>query len=96
MQSFRRTQEATKHHLLMDFDGCLPIYINLSDGKLNDAKAAKEIILPAKNGVVADRTYIDFRNLYRWHKTNSYFIIRLKKSTLTSGSCLKTDINICL
>ncbi len=64
----------------MDFDGCLPVYINLSDGKLNDAKAAKEIILPADSVVVADRVYVDFENLYRWHKGKSYFVVRLKKS----------------
>ncbi|MCU4174317.1 transposase [Carboxylicivirga sp. N1Y90] len=30
--------------------------------------------------MVADRAYVDFENLYRWHKGNSYFVVRLKKS----------------
>lgn len=77
---YRKKKGAIKLHTLLDFDGCLPVYINLSDGKLNDAKAAKEIMLPADSVVVADRAYVDFENLYRWHKGNSYFVVRLKKS----------------
>jgi len=52
----------------------------VSDGKLNDAKVAKEITLPSDSVVVADRAYVDFENLYRWHKSNNYFVVRLKKS----------------
>ncbi len=36
--------------------------------------AAKEIVLPA------DRAYVDFENLYRWHTGKSFFVARLKKS----------------
>lgn len=77
---YRKKKGAIKLHTLLDFDGCLPVYINLSDGKLNDAKAAKEIILPADSVVVADRAYVDFENLYRWHRGKSHFVVRLKKS----------------
>lgn len=77
---YRKRKGAIKLHTLLDFDGCLPVYINLSDGKLNDAKAAKEIILPADSVVVADRAYVDFENLYRWHSGKSFFVVRLKKS----------------
>ncbi|WP_430823301.1 hypothetical protein [Carboxylicivirga sp. N1Y90] len=38
---YRKKKGAIKLHTLLDFDGCLPVYINLSDRKLNDAKAAK-------------------------------------------------------
>jgi IS4 transposase len=36
--------------------------------------------LPADSVVVADRAYVDFENLYRWHTGNSFFVVRLKKS----------------
>jgi hypothetical protein len=42
--------------------------------------AAKEIVLPADSVVVADRAYVDFENLYRWHTGKSFFVVRLKKS----------------
>ena len=64
---FRKRKGAVKLHTLLDYDGCLPVYINLTDGKVNDAMAAKEIVLPADSVVVADRAYVDFENLYRWH-----------------------------
>lgn len=77
---YRQKKGAIKLHTLLDYDGCLPVYINLSDGKLHDAEAAKQIVLPSDSVVVADRAYIDFENLYRWHTGGSYFVIRLKKS----------------
>lgn len=77
---FRKRKGAIKLHTLLDYDGCLPTYINMTDGKVNDAKAAKEITLPADSVVVADRAYIDFETLYRWHNGGSYFVVRLKKS----------------
>ncbi len=77
---FRKRKGAIKLHTLLDYDGCLPTYINMTDGKVHDATAAKEIILPADSVVVADRAYVDFPTLYRWHKGGSYFVVRLKKS----------------
>lgn len=77
---FRKRKGAIKLHTLLDYNGCLPVYINLSDGKVNDAMAAKEIMLPVDSVVVADRAYVDFENLYRWHKGSSFFVVRLKKS----------------
>lgn len=71
---------AIKLHTLLDYDGCLPVCVNLTDGKVNDAKAAKGIILPADSVVVADRAYVDFENLYRWHTGKSFFVVRLKTS----------------
>lgn len=77
---YRKRKGAIKLHTLLDYDGCLPTYINMTDGKVHDAAAAKEIVLPAESVVVADRAYVDFPTLYRWHKGQSYFVVRLKKS----------------
>ncbi len=65
---------------MLDYYGCLPAYVNLTDGKVNDAKAAKEIVLPVDSVVVADRAYVDFENLYHWHTGKSFFVVRLKIS----------------
>ena len=67
-------------HTLLDYDGCLPVYMNLTDGKVNDAMAAKEIVLPADSVVVPDRAYVDFENLYRWHSGGGFFVVRLETS----------------
>lgn len=77
---FRRKKGAIKLHTLLDYDGCLPVYMNMSDGKTHDAKAAKERSLPKDAVVVADRAYVDFETLWRWHQGGSYFVVRLKES----------------
>lgn len=77
---FRKKKGAVKLHTLLDYDGCLPVYMNMTDGKVHDAKAAKEITLPKDAVVVADRAYVDFDTLNRWAQGGSYFVVRLKSS----------------
>lgn len=77
---FRKKKGAIKLHTLLDYDGCLPVYMNMTDGKVHDAKAAKEITLPKDAVVVADRAYVDFDTLDRWAQGGSYFVVRLKSS----------------
>jgi len=77
---FRKKKGAIKLHTVLDYDGCLPTYVNMTDGKVHDAKAAKEITLPKDAVVVADRAYVDFETLYRWAQGGSYFVVRLKSS----------------
>ncbi len=77
---FRKKKGAIKLHTLLDYDGCLPVYINMTDGKVHDAKAVKELSLPKDAVVVADRAYVDFQTLWRWHQGGSYFVVRLKES----------------
>jgi hypothetical protein len=77
---FRKKKGAIKLHTVLDYDGCLPTYVNMTDGKVHDAKAAKEITLPKDAVVVADRAYVDFETLNRWAQGGSYFVVRLKSS----------------
>ena len=77
---FRKKKGAIKLHTLLDYDGCLPVYIQMTDGKPHDSTVAKTLSLPADSVVVADRAYVDFPTLYRWKTEGSYFVIRLKKS----------------
>lgn len=77
---FRKKKGAIKLHTLLDYDGCLPVYMNMTDGKTHDAKAVKELSLPADAVVVADRAYVDFDTLWRWHQGGSWFVVRLKSS----------------
>ena len=47
-------------HTLLDFDGNLPAYINITNGKTADNKGAYEIPLLKGSVIVADRFYNDF------------------------------------
>ncbi len=77
---FRKRKGAIKLHTLLDYDGCLPVYLHMSDGKTHDVKAIKELSLPADAVVVADRAYVDFDTLWRWNQGGSWFVVRLKNS----------------
>ena len=75
---YRSTKGALKLHTLLDYDGCLPVYINVTDGKVSDNKAAYKITIPSGSVVVADRGYVDFNLLYNWDQAKINFVIRLK------------------
>src|SRR6266478_3123626 len=49
---YRKRKGAIKLHTLLDYDGCLPHYMLLTDGKAADVKVAQQIDLPADSVVV--------------------------------------------
>lgn len=79
---YRRQKGAVKLHTLLDYDGCMPHYLHLTDGKKHDVTIAKEMSIPQGSVVVADRGYLDFSLLYKWHLQNIRFVVRLKTSVL--------------
>lgn len=76
----RKEKGAVKLHTLLDYDGCMPSYLFMSEGRQADVKHARYMLLPKKSVIVADRGYQDFSMLYDWNNNNIYFVIRLKKS----------------
>ncbi|MFQ6678834.1 MAG: IS4 family transposase [Fidelibacterota bacterium] len=77
---FRKRKGAIKLHTLLDYDGCLPVYVRMTEGKVHDSQPAKDMVLPKGAVVVADRAYVDFSTLYNWDSNGSYFVVRLKTS----------------
>lgn len=75
---FRKKKGAVKIHVLLDYDGCLPGYLWVSDGKKHDVTAAKEIILPPGSVVVMDKAYVDFKWLNVLDSTGVFFVSRAK------------------
>ena len=67
-------------HTLLDFDGNLPAYINITDGKTADNKGAYEIPLLKGSVIVADRFYNDLSLLTIWDSKGVYFVIRHKEN----------------
>jgi len=64
----------------LDYDGCLPVFIELSDGLKHDTTVAKQFTFPAESVVVADRGYLDFLLMYQWHEQGVFFVIRCKEN----------------
>ncbi len=75
---YRTAKGAVKMHTLLDYDGNLPAYVNITDGKTADNKGAYDIPLLKGSVIVADRYYNDFSLLNTWHNKQVYFVVRHK------------------
>ncbi len=77
---YKTTKGAVKIHTLLDYDGHLPSYINITNGKTADNKGAEEIPIQKQSVVVADRFYQDFSLLYKWDSNGAFFVVRSKEN----------------
>ncbi|MGL1889963.1 MAG: IS4 family transposase [Reichenbachiella sp.] len=77
---YKTHKGAVKMHTLLDYDGNLPAYVNVTDGKTGDNKGAYDIPLMANSVIVADRYYNDFSLLNVWDSSQVYFVIRHKEN----------------
>jgi hypothetical protein len=75
---FRRHKGAVKLHLVLDYDGCLPSYAVITDGKVHESKVAKTVSFPTGSVVVFDRGYVDFKWLNDLDSKNVTFVTRAK------------------
>lgn len=69
---------AVKMHTLLDYDCLLPEFVNITDGKSTDNKAAKDIPITPHSIVVADRGYCDYALLNQWDSNDVFFVVRHK------------------
>lgn len=75
---YKTGKGAVKMHTLLDYDGNLPAYVNVTDGKTADNKGAYDIPLVSGSVIVADRFYNDFSLLNVWDSNKVFFVIRHK------------------
>lgn len=57
---YKTSKGAIKMHTLLDYDGNLPAYVNITNGKTADNKGAYDIPLIPGSVIVADAFYNDF------------------------------------
>lgn len=77
---YKTTKGAVKLHTLLDYDGNLPAYVHLTNGKTADNKAAYDLPLSKGSVVVADRFYNDFHLLNVWDSNQVFFVVRHKEN----------------
>lgn len=75
---YKTHKGAVKLHTVLDYDGKLPVYINITDGKTADNKGAYNIPLESGSVIVADRFYNDFSMLSNWDSKKVKFVVRHK------------------
>jgi hypothetical protein len=75
---FRKTKAAVKVHTQFDIKSQVPTFILISDGLLHDVNILDSIEFEPGAFYIMDKAYIDFERLYRIHKANSFFVLRLQ------------------
>jgi hypothetical protein len=77
---FRSTKGGFKLHALLDHDGYIPGFANITDAKTSDLAVARTLNLPPGSIMAADRAYIDFAWLYALDKKKNFLVTRLKRN----------------
>lgn len=77
---FRKKKGGIKAHVLYDLESQVPAYFHITTVSVHDSKAMKEIPYESGSYYVFDRGYNAFRELYRIHQHESFFIVRAKKN----------------
>jgi len=77
---FRKNKGAVKLHTLLDIQGSIPVFIEITRGLVHDVNILDVLIPEPGSFYVMDRGYLDFERLYRIKENLGYFIIRAKKN----------------
>lgn len=78
---FVTTKAAVKLHTVMDLRGSIPMFFDMTSGKVNDVKFLDNISFEYGAFYVMDRGYLDFGRLHAIHKAGSFFVTRAKSNT---------------
>lgn len=79
--AFRKTKSGIKLHTLLDLQGNIPSFIEITEAKLNDVNIL-DALLPESGAIyVMDRAYLDYERLHTFHRFGSYFVVRTKSNT---------------
>lgn len=77
---FRKRKGAIKLHTLLDLKGNIPVFIEITDGKVHDVNIL-DVLLPEPGSYyVMDRGYLDFARLHLLNRYHAFFVIRAKSN----------------
>ena len=78
--AFRSTKAGIKLHTLLDLQGNIPSFIEITEAKLNDVNIL-DVLIPEPGAIyVMDRAYVDYERLHTFHRLGSYFVLRTKSN----------------
>ena len=75
---FRTTKGGIKLHTLYDIKTSIPSFIHISTASVNDMNALDLLYYEPGGYYILDRGYIDYKRLFRIHRSSAYFVIRAK------------------
>lgn len=79
---FQQGKGAAKLHMLLDHDGYLPTFADITEGNRNELKIAQNLDLPKGSIITVDRGYIDYGLFQKWTDQGIFFVTRLKHKSL--------------
>jgi hypothetical protein len=94
---YRKTKGAVKLHLLLDHEGYLPVFADLTKGKVHEIHVAKGLSFPRGSILAIDRGYTDYRLFGKWTEKGVYFVTRQKDNadyTVVEERKIPNDKNI--
>ena len=75
---FRKHKGGIKIHTLYDLETQIPAFFHITTASVHDSKAMKEIPIETGAYYIFDRGYNNFKQLYRIHRAESFFVVRAK------------------
>jgi hypothetical protein len=78
---FRKTKAGIKLHTMIDLRGIIPVYIDITEAKVNDVKALDWFNPEPESIYLFDRGYLDFSRLYKFTQVSAFFVTRAKHNT---------------
>lgn len=77
---FRKNKGAVKMHTLLDLRGNIPVFIEITDGKMHDVNILDKIVFEAGAFYMMDKAYIDFERLFEIKEALAFFVVRAKSN----------------
>jgi len=77
---FRKKKAAVKLHTMIDLRGNIPVFIEITDGKVHDVNILDQIDFEPGAFYIIDKGYYDFERLYKINQAKAFFVIRAKKN----------------
>lgn len=77
---FRRTKAGIKLHALLDLQGNIPSFIEITHARVNDVNVLDALVPESGAIYVMDRAYLDYERLHTLHRLGSYFVVRAKSN----------------
>lgn len=75
---FRSKKGGVKAHVLYDIEAQVPAFYTVTTASKHDSTAMSSISYESNAYYIFDRAYDSFKELYRIHLTNSFYVVRAK------------------
>ena len=77
---FRKAKGGIKIHTLLEVHSNIPVFAHVSNALLHDVHFLDQLVLESGCFYVLDRGYLDFKRLYHFVLSGSFFVTRSKKN----------------